>query len=137
MSSDSDSDNDNDDSSSEEFNNKKSSNNTIKNDDFEFFNPEKELDMNYDNQIHIHKHQRGTRKCDTIIQGLIFSNKSEGKEFISKIKKKLGIGGCQKMMEVIDKDNMVFVFTGDYRNKIKKILIEDYNKDEDFIKYHG
>ena len=102
-----------------------------------FYNAETELNLNYDNEIIIHKQLRGSKKCDTIIQGLIFNTKEENKEFISKIKRKLGIGGCQKMIEDVDKKNLVFIFTGDYRDKIKDILIQEYGKIDEFIKYQG
>ena len=102
-----------------------------------FYNPETEINTNYDNEIHIHRQSRNVRKCKTIIQGLVFKTKEENKLFISKISKKFGIGGCQKMMDDIDKDKIVFVFDGDCRDKVKDILILEYGKDEDYIKYHG
>ena len=89
-----------------------------------------------DNEIHIYKQSRG-RKSDTIISGLIFENKDDTKLFLSSCKKKFGIGGCHKMLLEINKDMMVFVFTGDMREKIKKLLINDYSKNEDLIKVHG
>ena len=87
-------------------------------------------------EIHMYKHARG-RRSDTIISGLDFETKDKVKIFISTIKKKFGIGGCQKMMEDMDKDKPVFVFTGDLRDKIIKILVEDYKFDSKLIKKHG
>ncbi len=88
------------------------------------------------NEIHMYKQARG-RRSDTIISGLQFKTKDESKSFILNIKKKFGIGGCQKMMEDMDKDFPVFVFTGDLRNKIIKILVETYKYDSKLIKKHG
>lgn len=87
-------------------------------------------------EIHMYKQARG-RRCDTVISGLEFETKDMAKTFISSIKKKFGIGGCQKTMEDIDKHNLVFVFTGDLRDKIIKILVEDYKYDFKLIKKHG
>lgn len=84
----------------------------------------------------MYKQARG-RHCDTVISGLKFETKDMTKIFISSIKKKFGIGGCQKIMEDIDKTNQVFVFTGDLRDKIIKILVEDYKYDSKLIKKHG
>jgi translation initiation factor 1 (eIF-1/SUI1) len=89
-----------------------------------------------DRDIHMYKQARG-RNTDTVISGLKFESKEEAKLFVSSIKKKFGIGGCQKMMEDMDKDNPVFVFTGDLRDKIIKILVEDYKYDPKTIKKHG
>jgi translation initiation factor 1 (eIF-1/SUI1) len=88
------------------------------------------------NEIHMYKQARG-RRSDTIISGLQFKTKDEAKAFILNIKKKFGIGGCQKMMEDMDKDFPVFVFTGDLRDKIIKILVESYKYDPKLIKKHG
>lgn len=87
-------------------------------------------------EIHMYKHSRG-RRCDTIISGLEFQSKEETKTFLSFIKKKFGIGGCQKELADIDKDNQVLVFTGDLRDKIIKILVSDYKVDPTLIKKHG
>lgn len=88
------------------------------------------------NEIHMYKQARG-RRSDTIISGLQFKTKDESKSFILNIKKKFGIGGCQKMMEDMDKDFPVFVFTGDLRDKIIKILVENHKCDPKLIKKHG
>jgi len=88
------------------------------------------------NEIHMYKQARG-RRSDTIISGLQFKTKDESKAFILNIKKKFGIGGCQKMMEDMDKDFPVFVFTGDLRDKIIKILVDSYKYDPKLIKKHG
>ena len=88
------------------------------------------------NEIHMYKQARG-RRSDTIISGLQFKTKDEAKAFILNIKKKFGIGGCQKMMEDMDKDAPVFVFTGDLRDKIIKILVESHKCDPKLIKKHG
>jgi hypothetical protein len=88
------------------------------------------------NEIHMYKQARG-RNTDSVIVGLIFKSKDNVKTFVSSIKKKFGINGCQKMMEDMDKDNPVFVFTGDFRDKITKILINEYNCDPKVIKKFG
>lgn len=103
----------------------------------EFYNPEKELDNKYSNEIHMHRVNRGARKSDVIIQGLIFKSNEETKEFLSSVKTKHGINGCYKMLPDYDNKNKVFIFTGDKRDEIKEILISNYNRDEEFIKYHG
>ncbi len=87
-------------------------------------------------EIHMYKQAR-KRSCDTVISGLKFNTKEMTKTFMSTIKKKFGIGGCQKTMDDIDKENPVFVFTGDLRDKIIKILVEDYKYDSKLIKKHG
>lgn len=102
-----------------------------------FYNPETELEDKYSNEIHIHRVSRGARKCDLIIQGLVFKTNEESKSFISIISKKFGISGCSKMMEDYDKKNKVYVFTGDKRDQIIEILIEKYDRDIEFIKLHG
>lgn len=104
---------------------------------FNFYNPENELSVKFDNDIHIHKQMRGAKKCITIINGLNFNTKEETKDFLGKIKKKFGIGGCQKIISDIDENNMVFVFMGDYREKIKSLLVEEYNKNDESIFIHG
>ena len=103
---------------------------------FNFYNPENDLITKFNKDIHIHKNMRGTKKCTTIISGLYFS-KEETKDFLSKIKKKFGIGGCEKMVEEVDTKNSVLVFMGDYREKIKNLLIEEYNKEDESIFIHG
>lgn len=88
------------------------------------------------NEIHMYKKARG-RNTDTEIVGLVFKSKENAKTFISSIKRKFGIGGCQKMIEELDKNNPVFVFTGDFRDKITKILVDDYKCDPKVIKKFG
>ena len=105
--------------------------------DEQFYNPETELEDKYSNEIHLHRVSRGARKCDIIIQGLIFKTNDESKEFIKLVSKNFGISGCHKTMEDYDKKNKVYVFTGDKRDEIVKILVDKYNRDKDFIKYHG
>jgi hypothetical protein len=102
----------------------------------EFYNPETELENKYSNEIHLHRVSRGARKCDIIVQGLIFKNNEDSKEFI-KLVKKIGVSGSHKMMEDYDKTNKVYVFSGDKRDEISHILIEKFNRDIEFIKYHG
>lgn len=102
-----------------------------------FYNPANDLNTKYDNEIHIYKHARNGKKCTTIIKGLNFTEKIDIKNFLSKIKKKFGIAGCQKILTNVDETSEVFVFSGDYREKIKTLLIESYNKEDDFIKIHG
>lgn len=103
----------------------------------EFYNPETELEVKYSNEIHLHRVSRNARKCTIIVQGLIFDSAEKSKEFISEISKKFGICGCQKMMEDYDKKNKVYVFSGDKRDQIVEILVSKYDRDRDFIKYHG
>lgn len=103
----------------------------------EFYNPETELENKYSNEIHMHRISRNARKCTIVVQGLVFESVDISKEFLSKVSKKFGINGCQKMMEDYDKKNKVYVFTGDKRDEIVEILVNDYNRDRDFIKFHG
>lgn len=84
----------------------------------------------------MYKQSRG-RRCDTIISGLEFKSKDETKTFLSSIKKKFGIGGCQKDIPDIDKNNQVLLFTGDLRDKIIKILVEEHKINPSLIKKHG
>jgi len=102
-----------------------------------FYNPENDLDQKYSNEIHMHRVNRGARKSDVIIKGLVFKTNEETKEFISLISSKFGINGSYKMNPLYDEKNKVFIFSGDKRNNIKEILITNYNKDEEFIKYYG
>ena len=88
------------------------------------------------NEIHMYKQARG-RNTDSVIVGLIFKSKDNAKTFITSIKRKFGISGCQKTMEDLDKENPVFVFTGDFRDKISKILVEEYKCDPKVIKKFG
>lgn len=108
-------------------------------DDFSdtFYNPETELDEKYSNEIHMHRVNRGARKHDIIIQGLNFKTTDETKAFITLVSKKFGISGCNKMLPDYDATNNVFIFSGDKRDDIKNILVKIYEKDDDFIKYHG
>lgn len=87
-------------------------------------------------EIHMYKQARG-RNTDSVIVGLKFNTKDNAKIFLSSIKKKFGINGCQKTMEDMDKENPVFVFTGDFRDKITKILVDEYNVDPSAIKKFG
>ena len=103
----------------------------------QFYNPEKELDDKYLNEIHMHKIMRGARKSDVIVQGLVFASIDDTKKFISTITSKLGVGGSHKMIKEYDTVNKVFLFSGDKRDEIKDILVNDYGKEEEFIKYHG
>jgi len=103
----------------------------------DFYNPETELDEKYSNTIHMHRVNRGARKCDVIIQGLTFKTNDEIKTFVSLVSKKFGISGCNKLLPDYDTKNNVFIFTGDKRDEIKNILINTYDKDDEFIKYHG
>lgn len=105
--------------------------------DNEFYNPETELDEKYSNEIHMHRINRGARKSDVIIQGLSFKTNEETKEFVTLVSKKFGISGCCKMLPDYDDKNKVFIFTGDKRDDIREILIKNYNRDDEFIKYHG
>jgi hypothetical protein len=91
--------------------------------------------ISYD-EIHMYKQARG-RNTDSVIVGLNFKLKDNAKTFISSIKRKFGISGCQKTMEDMDKENPVFVFTGDFRDKITKILVDEYKVDPKVIKKFG
>lgn len=99
-------------------------------------NPETDNTIISYNEIHMYKQARG-RNTDTVIVGLIFKSKDNAKTFVSSIKKKFGINGCQKMMEDMDKENSVFVFTGDFRDKITKILVDEYKCEPKVIKKFG
>ena len=103
----------------------------------QFYNPETELEDKYSNEIHLHRVSRGARKCDVIIQGLIFKTNEESKEFVKLVSKKFGISGCYKMIEDYDKKNKVYIFSGDKRDAIVEILVEKFERDIDFIKFHG
>lgn len=103
----------------------------------DFYNPEIEFNEKYSSEIHMHKIMRGTRKCDIIIQGLIFKLPEENKTFIKTVSTKFGIGGCLKNMDDYDDKNKVFVFTGDKRDAIRDLLINTYKRDIELIKYHG
>jgi len=107
-------------------------------DNFEdkFYNPETELEEKYSNEIHLHRVSRGTRKCDVIVQGLVFKNDDESKEFIKTVKK-IGVSGTHKMMEDYDNKNKVYIFAGDKRDEIVQILVDKFNRDNNFIKFHG
>lgn len=102
----------------------------------EFYNPETELDQKYSSKITMYKVVRG-RKSDIIIKGLILKTPEEIKKFITSVSSKFGIGGCHKIIDEYDKTNKVFVFTGDKREEIKKIIISQYGIDQDFITYVG
>lgn len=91
--------------------------------------------ISYD-EIHMYKQARG-RNTDTIIVGLKFNNEKNAKNFMSSTKKKFGINGCKKMMETLDKENPVFVFTGDLRDKIINLLVDDYKCVRKAIKKFG
>lgn len=94
---------------------------------------EQEIDL----EIHMYKQPRGGKKSDTIITGLVFNNKDENKQFLTMCKKKFGSGGCLKEMPELYKKGLVFVFTGDLRDKIKNLLVNEYGKNKDLIKMHG
>jgi len=88
------------------------------------------------NEIHMYKQARG-RNTDTVIVGLKFNTKDNSKTFVSSIKRKFGINGCQKIMEEMDKENPVYVFTGDLRDKIIKVLVDDYKCNAGAFKKFG
>lgn len=114
-----------DDSDCDEFTN---DNNNVNNVDNEFYNPANEFSTNIQ-EIHIHKQQRNGKKCTLTITGLKFDSKDSDKKFISDISKKLGISGHKK--------DDTFIFTGDKREQIKQLLIDNYNKNSEFIICHG
>ncbi len=100
-----------------------------------FYNPENDLDNEYLNEIHMHKIVNG-RKSKIIVSGLQFKDKSDTDTFLTKISK-MGVGATYKMASDFDKTNKVFIFAGDKRNEIKQILISDYGKKDEMIKFHG
>ena len=104
---------------------------------FDDFNNTNNFDVDFGEDIHIHKYIRNAKKCTTIISGLEFKDPKDVKDFLTKVKVKFGIGGCQKTVEEISSKNLVYVFMGDYREKIKQFLVKEYNKDESCIKIHG
>ena len=97
---------------------------------------EPDFDLDVTTDIHIHVQKRG-KNFDTIISGLKFASGSEIKAFVSKIKKKYGVGGCNKQINELGKISSIFVFTGDCREKIQKLLIEEYKYSKSMIKIHG
>jgi translation initiation factor 1 (eIF-1/SUI1) len=101
------------------------------------FNNSNKIDNNFSSDIHIFVQQRGTKKADTLIKGLFFTELQQSKAFLSHIKKKFGINGCIKKIEELDPVNDIFQFSGDYSEKIKDVLIKNYSKNEDDIKLHG
>jgi translation initiation factor 1 (eIF-1/SUI1) len=101
------------------------------------FNNSNKIDSDFNSDIHIYVQQRGTKKADTLIKGLFFSELQESKAFLSHIKKKFGINGCIKKMEELDPVKDIFQFSGDYSEKIKDVLIKNYSKNEEDIKLHG
>jgi len=96
-----------------------------------------QIDNNFNSVIHIYVQQRGTKKADTLIKGLFFTELQQSKAFLSHIKKKFGINGCIKKIEELDPVNDIFQFSGDYSEKIKDVLIINYSKNEEDIKLHG
>jgi translation initiation factor 1 (eIF-1/SUI1) len=98
-------------------------------------NNKEEKILTYD-EIHLYKQARG-RNTDTVIVGLKFNTKENSKTFVSSIKRKFGINGCQKIMEEMDKENPVYVFTGDLRDKIIKVLVDVYKCNAGAFKKFG
>ena len=95
-----------------------------------------EDDLNdFDNIIHIHVHKIKNKNV-TVIDGLKFTDLNESKQFITLIKKKFGIAGYESEIKKINENDKVFVFSGDNRNKISNILIDQYNKNEENIEIH-
>ena len=84
--------------------------------DNEFYNPENELNEKYSNEIHMHRINRGARKSDVIIQGLLFKTNEETKEFISLVSKKFGISGCCKMLQDYDNKKIVIIIFNKINN---------------------
>ena len=86
-------------------------------------------------------YERKLNTCDTIVSLLRNKNfeisQDDAKKFLSIVTSKLGIGGSHKMIKEYDSVNKVFSFSGDKRDEIKDILVNEYDKDEEFIKYHG
>lgn len=101
------------------------------------FNNSNQIENNLSSDINIFVQQRGTKKADTLIKGLFFTDLQESKNFLSHIKKKFGINGCIKKIEEIDPVNDIFQFSGDYSEKIKDVLIKNYSKKEENIRLHG
>lgn len=101
------------------------------------FNKSNEIENNLSSDINIFVQQRGTKKANTLIKGLFFTDLQESKNFLSHIKKKFGINGCIKKIEEIDPVNDIFQFSGDYSEKIKDVLIKNYSKKEENIRLHG
>ena len=51
------------------------------------FNNSNEIDNNFNLDINIYVQQRGTKKANTLIKGLFFTELQESKDFLSHIKK--------------------------------------------------
>jgi len=103
--------------------------------DSELWNDVEEDLNDFDNIIHIYSHKI-KNKNTTVLNGLKFNDKTESKQFITYIKKKFGIAGYEAFIEKINDKNNVCVFSGDYREKIKDVLINEYNKSDENIEIH-
>ena len=69
-----------------------------------------------------------------IVKGLINLEKDKLKGLMSIIKRKLGIGGGALIKSVdIDPDNDVILFSGDFADKIKTIIVKELQVDESKI----
>ena len=104
---------------------------------FDFVNPESEFTEQMNTEIHIHKVIRRNKanKFDTIVRGLHALGKERVKKILSKIMGDLGIGGCIKNLKELDPEPVLY-FSGNYADKIKKILMLELDKSEDFFHTH-
>jgi len=102
-------------------------NNDIFNDiDYDFDKKFDNTEGLMNNKIHLKVVQRTGRKYITIIEDLDISLH---KQFIKKCKKSFSTNGWVS-------DNNVFL-NGDHRDKVKLLLIDKYNIEEDNIYIHG
>ena len=68
---------------------------------------------------------------NTIVKGLTNLEKNKLKGLMSTIKRKLGIGGGALIkLEDIDPDNDVILFSGDFSEKIKAIIVKELQVQE-------
>lgn len=120
--------------------------------DDDFLDSSKQLEDMTNNIIEIKSQARG-RKTTTVIVGLELK-KEEEKLFLTKVRKKVAASGSKKKVLVEeleggsyhkdkskkgqpkDKDALkveIFIFTGDFKEEIREILVNDFNIDEDKI----
>jgi translation initiation factor SUI1 len=92
------------------------------------------------NTVHIRFKQRTVRKGSTTVQGLedpelsVKENKSLLKKLAKTFRKKLS---CSCAVKEDDKFGLVLQLSGDQREKLKDLLIENHKYDEEDIKLHG
>ena len=89
--------------------------------------------INIGDSIDVHRivNPKKAGHYNTIVKGITNLEKDKLKALMSTIKKKLGIGGGALMKsEDIDPDNDVILFSGDFAEKIKTIIVKELQVDE-------